>query len=407
MLKRTYSLYKESFTGLSKETWLLSFIMLINRSGTMVLPFMTLYLTSKQMQRSLPEAGFVMALFGLGTIVGAFFGGKLSDRLGFYRIQLLSLFFGGILFVILGQIKSYPLICVFTFILSVVNEAFRPANSSAIAFYSDASNRTRSYSLNRLSINLGWAIGATIGGLAAAFNYELLFWIDGLTNIFAAGLLFVLLKPEGISKVVKDSTTATSPALSAYKDKIFVRYIIYVTLYGLCFFQLFSTVPKYFRDNLFLNERYIGLLMAINGIIIVAIEMVMVFTLEKHKRNMQYIILGTVLCALAYLSLLIPANTHLVTFVMIIFITFGEIMSMPFMNTYWVERSNETNRGQYAALYTMAWGIAQTAGPFIFANLAEAAGFKIMFASLALILCCTAAGFYMLHKAGYEKREVA
>lgn len=398
MLKRTYGLYKESFTGLSKETWLLSFIMLINRSGTMVLPFMTLYLTSNLMKRSLPEAGFVMALFGFGTIIGAFFGGKLSDRMGFYKIQLLSLFFGGILFVILGQIKSYPLICVFTFVLSVVNEAFRPANSSAIAFYSNASNRTRSYSLNRLSVNLGWAIGATIGGIAAAFNYELLFWIDGLTNIFAAGLLLVLLKPGSIGRILKGKTTPSGTSLSAYRDKTFMRYIIYVTLYGLCFFQLFSTVPKYFRDNLFLDERYIGLLMAINGIIIVAIEMVMVFTLEKHKRNMQYIILGTLLCALAYLSLLISANSHLVTFIMILLITFGEIMSMPFMNTYWVERSNETNRGQYAALYTMAWGIAQTAGPFIFANLAEAAGFPIMFVTLTLILCVTAFGFYRLHK---------
>ena len=64
--------------------------------------------------------------------------------------------------------KSYPLICLVTFLLSLVNEAFRPANSTAIAFYSKEENRTRSYSLNRLAINLGWALGGAIGGILAS-----------------------------------------------------------------------------------------------------------------------------------------------------------------------------------------------------------------------------------------------
>jgi len=200
MITRTVSLYKTSFTGLSSQTWLLSFIMLINRSGTMVVPFMTLYLTGKTMNRTLAEAGTVMGLFGLGSVIGAYFGGKFSDKIGFFKIQFFTLIFGGILFIVLGQIKSYSLICLFTFLLSTVNEAFRPANSSAIAFYSKPENRTRSYSLNRLAINLGWAVGASLGGLIASYNYELLFWVDGFTNILAAVLLFFFLRPARIEK---------------------------------------------------------------------------------------------------------------------------------------------------------------------------------------------------------------
>ena len=164
MLSKTLNLYKTSFSGLSKEVWLLSLIMLVNRSGTMVLPFLTLYLTGPDMNRSLRDAGLVMGLFGLGSVIGAYIGGKLSDKSGFYKVQLYSLLFGGLFFVLLGQLQSYSLICVFTFLLSLINESFRPANSSAIAYYSEVKNRTRSYSLNRLSINLGWAVGASIGG---------------------------------------------------------------------------------------------------------------------------------------------------------------------------------------------------------------------------------------------------
>lgn len=396
MIARTVSLYKTSFTGLSKESWLLSFIMLINRSGTMVLPFMTLYLTGNDMHRTLSEAGIVMGLFGLGSIIGAYFGGKFSDKIGFYKVQLFTLLFGGIMFIILGQVKSYSLICVFAFLLSLINEAFRPANSSAVAFYSNPENRTRSYSLNRLAINLGWAVGASIGGLLAAYNYELLFWVDGITNILAALLLFYFLKPVIQLKKEETKEVEVPLVMSAYKDKTYVWFLVLITLFACCFVQLFTTIPKYFRDDLFLNERYIGLIMAINGIIIVAIEMVLVYTLEKKNKNIQYIIIGLVLCACSFLSLLIPGNAKIISLMMILFITIGEIMAMPFMNTFWIQRTNDKNRGQYAALYTIAWGTANTLGPYLCSALVDATNFKVLFVVLTAILLLTGVGFYKL-----------
>ena len=126
--------------------------------------------------------------------IGAWLGGWLTDRLGFYPVQLATLLGGGILFIVLGQAKTFPLICTVTFLVSFVNEAFRPANSTAIAFYSKTENRTRSYSLNRLAINLGWALGSGLGGFLAHINYELLFWVDGITNIAAAIVMWLFLK---------------------------------------------------------------------------------------------------------------------------------------------------------------------------------------------------------------------
>lgn len=395
MLYRTASLYKRSFAGLSQNTWLLSVVMLINRSGTMVLPFMTLYLTGKEMHRSLSEAGVVMALFGLGAVVGAYFGGRLVDRQGFYKVQLLTLFFGGLMFMVLGQIKSYPLICIFTFLLSVVNEAFRPANSAAVAHYSSLQNRTRSFSLNRLSINLGWALGASIGGIVASYNYELLFWIDGCTNLIAALLLFIFLRPGKIA-IQEASTEEQHNDGSAYADRGYLFFIFLSTLFAICFFQMFSTVPKYFRDNLHLTETYIGFLMALNGLFIVLFEMVIVYLLERRERIVAYIVFGTLLCSLAFFSLLLPLPAKWVTLVMIALITVGEIAAMPFMNTFWTRRSSNSNRGQYAALYTIAWGTGQTLGPLLCATLADRQGFNAMFVLLGTTLLLAALGFSRL-----------
>ncbi|WP_315816544.1 hypothetical protein [Paraflavitalea speifideaquila] len=70
MLTSSLSLYKNAYSGLSPATWWLSFIMLVNRSGTMVLPFMTIYLISPSVGYSIGQAGIVMGLFGLGAIAG-------------------------------------------------------------------------------------------------------------------------------------------------------------------------------------------------------------------------------------------------------------------------------------------------------------------------------------------------
>jgi predicted MFS family arabinose efflux permease len=377
MLQATLNTYRNAYSGLSRSTWLLSVVMVINRMGTMVIPFMTLYLTSEEMGYSIGQAGFVFGLFGLGAFSGAWFGGRLTDKIGFYPVQMITLIGGGLLFMALGQMKSYSLICLFTFLVSFINEAFRPANSTAIAFYSTTENRTRSYALNRLAINVGWALGSSIGGVIAKFNYELLFWIDGLTNILAAILMWLFLKPVDY-KAHQQANLSPTPAVSAYRDKTFILFIIITIFFAACFFQLFTNLPVYFKKELHLSEPYIGLLMAINGIIIALVEMVLVYKLEGRRRSMLYITCGVLLCGVSFMILNIQAAGIFVALFMIIAITFGEIFSMPFLNSYWIARSQISNRGQYAALYTMGWSAAQTLGPMGGAQLAEHCGFAVL-----------------------------
>ena len=397
MFQSAYTTYRNAYAGLSRQTWLLSLIMLINRSGTMVIPFMTLYLTSPKMGYTVSEAGFVFGLFGAGAFSGAFLGGRLTDKIGFYPVQLFTLVAGGLLFFVLGQMKTYPLICTFTFLLSFVNESFRPANSTAIAFYSKEENRTRSYALNRLAINLGWAVGSGLGGFIAHINYELLFWVDGCTNILAAVVMWIFLRPVQY-KPSQQSKTGQPPALSAYLDKKYVSFVIITMLFASCFFQLFTNLPVYFKKNLHFTEPFIGFLMAMNGIIIGLVEMVLVYKLERHGRNMRYITIGVAMVGVAFLLLHIPGTPVLVAAGMIVIVTLGEILSMPFMNSYWIARTQPGNRGQYAALYTMAWSAAQTLGPMGGAQLADHGGFNLLWWVVGIV-CLIASFFYWkLHK---------
>lgn len=397
MLRYTATIYRNAYSGLSKGTWLLSIIMLINRSGTMVVPFMTLYLTSPEMGYSVAQAGIVFGLFGLGAFCGAYFGGRLTDKIGFYPVQLITLFGGGILFIVLGQMKHYGLICLFTYLLSFVNEAFRPANSTAIAFYSREENRTRSYSLNRLAVNLGWAVGSGLGGFVAHYSYELLFWVDGFTNITAAFLMWFFLKPVKANTDIIADKKDEPVKLSAYRDKTYLLFIGLVTLFGSCFFQLFTNMPVYFKRELHFSEPFIGFLMALNGLLIALIEMVFVYKLERKGKNVLFITIGVAITGASFLLLNIHFAYLAMSIFMIVCVTFGEILAMPFMNTYWIARTSHGNRGQYAALYTMAWSAAQTLGPMTGAQIAQVAGFSALWWLVGLLSLFTSLAFYRMY----------
>ena len=397
MLSATINLYRNAYTGLTRRIWLLAVVMLINRSGTMVLAFMTLYIN--HIGYSTKQAGFVVAVYGIGALTGAFIGGKISDRFGFYYTQFFALFCGGILFLTLGQMQSYISICVFTFFLSMVNESFRPANATAIAHYSTPQNRTQSFSIVRLAINLGWGIGGALGGFLASFNYHLLFWVDGITNICAALLLLWLLPKVSLSQqqnLSKNTAEKVKPK-PAYADKTFLYFIGLQVLFAICFFQLFTTIPLYFKEGLHINEFWIGMLLAMNGLIIAVFEMVLVFKLEGRWPYLRLMAYGTLIMAVSFFVLNIHfVNSFSIAVLSMVLITVAEMIAMPFMNSYYISRSTEGNRGQYAGYYTMAWSAAQVIGSTSGTQIAYAAGFNNLWWIIGAICLLTAFGYQKL-----------
>jgi predicted MFS family arabinose efflux permease len=398
MFSYTLNLYKSSYGGLSRSTWWLSLVMLVNRSGTMVVPFMTMYMT-QHLGVGIGKAGLVMSLFGVGAIVGALIGGKLVDKVGYYHVQLFTLLGGGLMFIVLGQVKSYAAICVVTFILSMVNEAFRPANAVGIAHYSKSENRTRSYSLNRLAINLGWAFGSALGGIIASFNYSLLFWVDGITNMGAALLLYLIFSGSKNRPAEAKDPVRLAPANSAYKDKAYLFFIAITVLFAICFFQLFTTLPVFYKNELHLSEFFIGMNMALNGLIIAFFEMIIVFKLEGRRSPVYYMGIGAFLMGVSYLVLNFSfGGAALIAVTSMIFATIGEIVSMPFMNTYWIARTTNENRGEYAALYTVAWSSAQAIGPFAGAQVAEQLGYPVLWWGVGGVSILLVGAYWLLQK---------
>jgi predicted MFS family arabinose efflux permease len=384
MIKSSIAAYRSAYLGLSTATWGLALVMFVNRAGTMVLPFMTVYLRD-EMHYTIAQAGFEIAFFGTGAILGNYVGGKLTDKIGYYQVQFWSLFFNGVLFIILSWMHSFAQIGICMFTIGVVGEAFRPANATAIAHYSLPENRTRSYSLNRLAVNLGFSIGPAIGGLLA---YQALFWVDGITCMLAALMLRIMLPPQEKTPVHHNEITRKD-ASSVWRDWIYVRFTFFVFLSALCFLQVFSILPIFFKEQLHFNKPLIGALLALNGLIIVIIEMVLVFKLEGRRSPVQYISLGSFCIGLSYLILNLPLAGLTVALVAMTTLTLGEMLMFPFVNAFWVKRSNDYNRGQYASLFSMSFALAHVLAPTFGSQIVQHSSYHSLW-YVVFVLCLIA-----------------
>ena len=170
---------------MNREVWLLCATSLINRMGTMVLPFLVLYLT-REMGLAAGRAGFVLAAYGVGSLVSAPLSGKLCDRIGALRVMKGSLFLSGLLFVAYPWIKSYSGILAISFVLALVGDAFRPASMVILTELVPSEDRKVAFALYRLALNLGMSVGPAVGGFLAMISFPSLFYVDGTTCILAA-----------------------------------------------------------------------------------------------------------------------------------------------------------------------------------------------------------------------------
>lgn len=351
----------------------------INRSGTMVIPFLTVYLTVER-HFTLEQAGWIMSAFGAGSLLGSWLGGWLTDRIGFYNVQLWTLAGSGLIFLGLGQLTHFWPLCIGVFILSTVADAFRPANLTAVSAYSKPENLTRSLSLVRMAINLGWSIGPAIGGfLAAHFGYQWLFLADGATCILSALVLRVFLPPRR-SRQQEGDPQGTKEEIHRppHRDPAFLLFILMIGLVALCFMQFLYTLPVYFKTDLGLSEDQIGLLLAMNGLIIGLTEVTVVYVLENRFPRLFLCALGALIIGLAYFSLNLHPHAPILAIVCMGLLTVGEIFNFPFANSFALTRSTSRTKGQYMAFYTMAFAAASIVAPPLGLNLAESFGFSVV-----------------------------
>jgi predicted MFS family arabinose efflux permease len=351
--------YRTAYAGLPREVWLLSLVLFVNRSGTMVIPFLTLYLTS-QLGMSEAAAGRMISVYGVGAICGAYLSGRFSERVGALRLQTVCMFLAAPLYLLVGVWNTWPGIAASLFALSIVNEAVRPANATSITKLTTAATRTRAFSLQRLAANLGFSIGPVVGGLLARVNFTWLFVIDGLTTLVAAAALLHFFRMKRIDGTVSHSTPIAAPA-SPLADRTFIAFLALTLVSMMVFMQYNTTYPLYLRDHFGLNEAQTGLLYAVNTSLIVTLEMLLISAI-KQWRLMRTIALGTCIFCLGFGMLPFGQGAAYAVLAMAV-VTLGEMLSFAQSSTFVANRARPGAEGAYIGWYTVIHALAWVLGP--------------------------------------------
>jgi predicted MFS family arabinose efflux permease len=434
MLGKIGSLYRRAYSGLPRGAWILFAVNLVNSSGAMVIFFLSLYLTRK-LGFTPARAGQALGLYGLGSVFGAFCGGWLADKMGSVTVQKASLFLSGTFLISLGFVRQLWLLLPLLFLFALSAGSLYPANATSMAAVCPHDLQVKGFALNRLAGNIGATIGPAVGGVLALHDYRLLFWADGATSLAAAAVFALLWK--GAGRVVRegegegegvgiaagvgkerletgqigDGSTdevhaanasaagagqrdaaastraiaiAPAPSLTPWRDAPFLALLVILFVWSAVFIQLLSTFPLYMRDVYGLAENHIGQLFAVNTVIIVFLEMILMERIRRRSLprmiSVSFILLG------AGFGLMPLGRSFLYAAFTVVVWTFGEMLSIPLVTTMISARADDSTRGRYLGLNSFVFSLALIVAP--------AAGMAVYgrFGGTALWFGCTGVG---------------
>lgn len=344
--------------GLPREVWLVCASTLINRLGTMALPFLVLYLTEGR--RWTPEeAGIGMMVYGAGALVAGPFSGRLADRLGHVRILKASLWSSGALLLVLPLATTKPTLFPLIFLWAGLTQAFWPSAMALLTGLAAPEQRKAVYALHRLSVNLGMAVGPAMGGFIAHHSYRWVFWTDGLSTLAGAAMLSLLLQAHPNPTLPEDHARSRSP----WQDRSLAWLLLPFIPTLMVFFQIEGTLPLWVVRDLGLGSSFFGLLFTVNTLVIVALEVPLNLAMA-HWSHGRLLLLGSLCLAFGF-GLTAWATTRITLILTTIVWTFGEMILFPAMSDAVATLAPPDRRGEYMGLLSLTFAAALAMGPWM------------------------------------------
>jgi MFS family permease len=368
-MERLRRVARDTAGGLPGQFWALWTATLINRAGSFVIIFLALYLTVER-HFSPASAGLVVGLYGVGGAVGVTIGGLLTDRWGRRPTALLSLGTSSVLMVALG-LASQPLtITVAATALGLAAEAARPPLGAMIADIVPDADRMRAFSAYFWAVNLGFAAAAILAGVAAQAGYLLLFVLDAATTAAAAILIAVKVRETrpAIQSGTKEQTGSLRTVLS---DRVFLGFVVCNLLVMVVLMQHASMLPIAMRED-GLSSRTFGLVIALNGILIVVGQIFMT-RLLRGRRPARVLAVSAVVMGLGF-GLTAFAGAPIWYAATVVVWTLGEMLNAPSNATLLAELSPASMRGRYQGVYSLSWQVASFVAPVLGGFVQQEAG---------------------------------
>ncbi|MEO1497809.1 MAG: MFS transporter [Planctomycetota bacterium] len=355
--------YVASFDGLSREVWLLALVLLVNRCGSMVVPFLAVYLREERGLDPL-AIGWVLAACGVGGVVGSYLGGLLTERCGPVAVIIGSFALSAPAFAAIPFCDDTVSLFAVLTLRQIVADIARPASAAGATLFAGEAHHAQALALNRLANNLGFSIGPVIGGLLAQIDFFWIFPANAAASVAGAVFAYFALRSHlNAASARTDETTLADIGRGPWRDGPFLLFLALFALGELVFFQMVTTLPLFWSEQLGLSKLAIGGLYAVNTLLVVTCEMPLTSAVKRY-RPLALVAVGAVFSAVGF-GLTPLAGSLLGAALLVAVFTFGEMLSAPFSAAYAASRSGESRRGAFMGAYAMAVSAATVVSPVV------------------------------------------
>jgi MFS family permease len=345
----------------------------INRAGTFLIPFLTLYLTSS-LGLGAAFATRAMGVYGFGGIVAALTGGALADRVGRRTVMLVSLLGASSILLFFGRLTSPPAILGAVLAFSFLGEMYRPAASAMIADLTTPAQRPTAYGLMYLTINLGMTVSPVVGGFIARRSFQWLFYGDAGTSTLYALLLFFAVRETlparrvlaggaaqaaGAAAELEPHPPLGSVARRILTHRVFLLFCLAVHLVSITYMQSHTTLPLYLK-GLGLGPQHYGLIVSVNALLIVCFQLPFTNLIGRFPRELMMVV-SAVITAVGF-GLTGLATTPWPLAGTVVVWTVGEMMQSPYLSAIVADLAPREMRGSYMGMLTFSFASALMVG---------------------------------------------
>ncbi|WP_372495666.1 MFS transporter [Kitasatospora humi] len=364
---------------------------LVNRVGSMAVPFLVLYLGNQGMSTS--DAGTVLAAVGLGGLVSQPLGGALADRFGPRAALVAGLAASAVSIVCLGAARGLPAILAAAVLVGVVADVYRPAAAALVAAVVPADSRPRAFSLIYWAVNLGVGLAGLLAGVLARHGFGLLFLVQaGSAAGFA--LLVGLLVPGRIA-APRSRLAAREGGGGPLRDRLLLALIALNIVSSLINAQVTMGLPLAIKDSGQSSAVY-GSVFLVSGVLIGVLQPPLAGWLERFDRIVVLAVSWAVFgLGIAATGLAHTALEYLAT---VVIWTVGEIGAASFIGSIIADLAPAHAQGRYQAAFGWSYAAAQLIGPPVGAFLYGSVGPWALWWSCALLAVLGAAGGLALVK---------
>lgn len=401
---------KTIFNEFPRKFWVVVGVSFIDHvGGTLLFPFFSLYITQK-FGVGMTQAGIVLGLYSVFGLIGSMIGGALTDKFGRRNLIIFGLIFSALSTLALGFINTFAMLIPISMVVGLLSDMAGPAHNAMIADLLPENKRQEGFGILRVSGNMAWIIGPSIGGFVATRSFLALFITDAIVSCIVAFLFFKFVpetKPQATAHEDHESLLKTFKGYGvALRDNAFIAFLAASILMGLVYGQMYNSLSVFLNKYHNIQPSGYGFLLTVSAMVVILFQF-STTRWVKHRPPFRMMALGTLFYMVGF-GLFGFVNAYWMFAAAIIVITMGEMIVVPTSQGLAANFAPLEMRGRYMAVYGLSWSIPSAIGPGVAGLILDNLNPNLLWYIGAALCLVAAFAFYLLHlRLGKEPRFLA